>query len=221
MRKSIIVAIIFMAFAATSCSNKMDYICEEETDIHVIHYPVEWDSSLYVPCSVGDSLVKVGFVWSTGEESPTIATSLPGEYQFTYSKHYASGVVSSVTQTFFVTDSVAVIDPVISVYYLWSTGDTSSDIEIIEPGNYVREEVYIYASGVHSNRSITFKLRDNLEYEVVYCPPFEYNPGDMSYEVIEWDPSTCEIIPIDSVFGTVYSYSMFDSGYLIKGEICK
>ena len=217
-----IVSSVRMIFI-TDAGMIIDPIVNEEVvdKIQVLHNPVKYDSSSYIPRPMNDSLIETRFLWSTGEETPTITTSLPGEYQFTYSKVYVSGITSSVTQTFIVTDSVTVIDPVINVYYLWSTGETTSSIKIIEPGNYVREEVYIYASGVHSNRSITFKLRDNLEYEVVYCPPFEYNPGDMSYEVIEWDLSTCEIIPIDSVFGTVYSYSMFDSGYLIKGEICK
>lgn len=211
MKKFVIIAIVLMA--AASCTNKTN-------GVKVIHYPVEWDSSSYIPRPMNDSLIETRFLWSTGEETPTITTPDSGEYELTYTKVYASGVVSSVRMVF-IAGPGTVIDPIVNVFYLWSTGETSSSIEITEPGNYVREEVYIYASGVHSNRSIIFKLRDNLEYEVVYCPPFEYNPGDMSYEVIEWDPSTCEIIPIDSVFGTVYSYSMFDSGYLIKGEICK
>ena len=205
MKKFVIIAIVLMA--AASCTNKTN-------GVKVIHYPVEWDSSSYIPRPMNDSLIETRFLWSTGEETPTITTPDSGEYELTYTKVYASGVVSSVRMVF-IAGPGTVIDPIVNVFYLWSTGETSSSIEITEPGNYSREETSVYASGVRSQRSTTFNVCDNVVF-VEYSSPFEYNPNQMTYTVMGFDPSSNKFTLIKDEPGI-----MFDSGYLIKGEICK
>lgn len=213
--KNIIIAIIAMAFAATSCSNKMDYLREEEPVIQVLHNPATWDSSLYVTPLVDDSIIEVGFAWSTGEETPTISTSAFGEYEFTYTKVYASGTISSIKELF-VADSGVLIDPVIKVKYLWSTGEITPSITNSKPGSYSCKRTCVYASGICCELSKFFEVCNDNVY-IRYSAPYEYDPNEIKgYTVVEFDPSSNKFTLIKDEPGI-----MFDSGYLIKGEICK
>jgi hypothetical protein len=142
---TIIVAIFAMAFAATSCSNRNINEAEEEFGFVDLHDPVEWDSSLYVPHSKDDELVDINFKWSTGVGFPDILAITPGVYVFTYTEVYASGIVSSITQTFSTTERDVIIDPVIKVYYFWLSGDAKPIIDVEKP-KFDSKIINVYAS---------------------------------------------------------------------------
>ena len=147
MKKVIIaiVAIIAMAFAATRCSNGNINKTEQSFGLTVLHEPMAWDSSSYAPHSKDDELVEINFKWSTGVGLPEIHAIDPGVYVLTYTEVYASGIISSIIQTFSTTDRNVIIDPVVKVYYFWLSEDATPIVDVEKP-EFDCKTIKVYAS---------------------------------------------------------------------------
>ena len=211
---------------SNGCDNMDSILIEHSVTIHP---DLGNDTTICPDSSLLLSMVTdfSSYVWSTGETSPTISASLEGEYIVSVVDTHGCPSADTVeislipdaspglpADTSFCEGESFIVSS-IGTYpgYLWSNGNTTSDILVESPGTYVLSVTdvngCIHTNSIEVGEYLT--ITPNLGTDTLICPEdslslsaefsysqYSWSTGDSSTSILTSGPGTYSLTVVDS-----------------------